>query len=135
MLNISITEFIVFVVLAILILDPEKLPHVLLKARAFYKKSKYLFDHNIYDLEAQIEKYCTPSASSAKQYHYLDPIALSPYQRQFILQLFQPQTVHLCNIGLIHQMHSQALKQEIWEVKRQHHSADKNSVQHLQEVA
>ena len=44
MLNVSITEFIVFVILAILILGPEKLPFVLVKARSFYKKTKYVFD-------------------------------------------------------------------------------------------
>ncbi|MGY5394197.1 Sec-independent protein translocase subunit TatA/TatB [Acinetobacter sp. NigerLNRRAM0016] len=135
MLNVSITEFIVFVILAILILGPEKLPFVLAKARSFYKKTKYVFDSNIYDLEAQIEKYYSPIELSRKQYIYLDPIAFSPYHSLFIQQLFRIRSNQLCTIGLIHQLHSHALQQEIWAAKIQQNLQHKASIQHLQEVA
>lgn len=113
MLNVGMGEFLVFVILAIIILGPEKLPFVIQKTRQTYKKTKLLFDSQIYDLESQLDAWQQSSDQQGFVYVYIDPIARYPYHPHYIQSLFLNRHHQLCHIGLIHQLNNHALKHEL----------------------
>lgn len=117
MLNVGLGEFIVFCILAILILGPEKLPQALQSARRTYKKVKYVFDANIYDLEAQLEKHIPPHNPINVPYQYTETLPHSPYSISFIQRTVRSAQQHPCSIAIIHQLHNQAFRQELMQAK------------------
>lgn len=131
MLNVGLGEFIVFCILAILILGPEKLPQALQSACRMYKKVKYVFDANIYDLEAQLEKHTAPHNTIIVPYHYTETLTHSPYSIGFIQRTVKSAQQHPCSIAIIHQLHNFAFRQELIQTK---HSTLPNLVS-LKEVA
>ena len=135
MLNVGMGEFLVFIILTVIILGPEKLPFVIQKTRQTYKKTKLLFDSQIYDLESQLDAWQQSSHHQAFVYLYVDPIAHYPYHEHYIQSLFLNRHHQLCNIGLIHQLNNHALKHEIIDSKSENFQAKKITHHKIKVVA
>lgn len=135
MLNVGMGELLVFIILAIIILGPEKLPYVIQKTRQTYKKTKRLLDTQVYDLEAQLDTWQKSADRPRFVYFYLDPIARYPYHPHYIQLLFLNRHQQLCNIGLIHQLHNHALNLEIIKSKSQSNQAQQTTHHKIKVVA
>lgn len=135
MLNVGMGEFLVFLILAIIVLGPEKLPFVIQKSRHAYKKAKYLLESQVYDLESQLDTWQSSQEKSSFLYLYIDPIARYPYNPQFIEILFLKRHRQLCNIGLIHHLQNHALTIELLAIKTQADKPESNMNNKLKVVA
>lgn len=116
MLNISFTEFLVFCILAILILGPEKLPSALRRAHQGYKRIRYFYNSSFYHFENELKNGFDQISSKKDRYQGMHPIYACPYQAAFIQTLLN--SSHSCNIQIIETVANASIRQALIHCKK-----------------